>query len=320
MLIGIGSDFHMGGSHYQKNGKDGLNRYMTKNFEVVEWVVNYFKKRGITTILNGGDLFDSANVTTYSLIRANKIFEGIEMHTDKGNHDDTSLLKKEGISAMNLVKGVIPYNTPGSVVLGGVNFVFIPWGYEIDETLIKDDMKNVLVAHGYPKSYLDDRERSIYRSSTREGVLSNKSELFDLVITGHHHTTDVFEYHDTVYLNPGSINPSVTTRGHEPSIFVLDTDDLSFERIKIPCALKIIYVSLDDPTDFLANIDDENIYRITAKTQPDKKTLIEALRKSIDIQISYETKKHEAKQIDEFWSYIHKEWPIYEEEFKKVIS
>lgn len=331
MKIAIISDTHFGGSRYSKTDhSNGLNRFITKQFETMEWIQKQLLDKGITTIIHGGDLFDYHQVTVNTLYTVRDLLAPFDVYAVKGNHDDSSFLHEHEISALDLVNINHVYNTPGNEIIGGVNFVFSPWGYEIEEQRIKKDMKNVLVAHGYPKQYItaykNDNEES-YRSHNEGGVLSSKSELFDLIITGHYHIADEFSVKNAKYLNPGSISSFADCKDHRPSYWILDTDDLSYERFYIDeDHTTIIHtIDTDDPDAILDKIKSEgkeHIYRIKTDRVPDRKKFLRASKVALDIQLKTDIKtdKEKSVSIDEFWDYVDKKKPTYSKEFKKKLE
>lgn len=339
MKIAIISDTHFGGSRYSKiDHKTGLNRFVTKQFETMEWIksqlIDERIKRGeepITTIIHGGDLFDYHQVTVNTLYTVRDLLAPFDVYAVKGNHDDSSFLHNKGISALDLVNIDHVYNTPGDAIIGGVNFVFSPWGYEIEEERIKGGMKNVLVAHGYPKRYINNNSEEgtlAYRSHNEGGILSSKSELFDLIITGHYHIADEFKLKKAQYLNAGSISAFADAKNHHPSYWVLDTESFTYERFKIdPAYTTIIHnINTKDPDGELDKIvldnGPEHIFRITTDVIPDKKKLLSASKKALDIQIKTDIKtdKQNSISVDEFWTYVVKNKPTYENEFKMKLE
>ena len=323
MKICIMSDTHLSAQLYQKvDHKVGLNRFLVRQFESLEWVTNYLKKNGIDTIVHAGDVFDSSKVTVYPIKRTKDLFSDFTVHAIKGNHDDNNFLHENEISALNLLD-INAYNSPEAVVIGGANFVFIPWGYEIDDTLIDSSKKNVLVAHGFPRDYIgtglaNDKDTNV------GGVLSNKALKFDLVITGHYHIIDQFKIGKTQFLNPGSLSSYSTATGFNPSIWILDTSNLYYTQVEIPCAVKVIESTPDDLNSFLDSIKEENIYRLTvsSKTSIDRKRLFSANKKALDIQFKLIPKKEpviEIDKIDNFWQYVA-ENSKYCDEFHKTLE
>ena len=321
MKICIMSDTHLSSQKYGKMDKNkNINRFLTKQFETMEWIMDYLKENNIDTIIHGGDMFDSPRMSAYPISRTRELFDGFDAYVIKGNHDDSNFLHDEGISAIDLI-GVNAINEPMSKIIDDVNFVFIPWGYEIDESFLLDDKKNVLVAHGFPKDFINDKFND--SPNNQGGVLSNKTRLFDLVITGHYHKVFEFSIKDTVYLNPGSISGSGNDSNFDPSIWILDTKDLSYERVKIPNAIKLIDVTPEDATSYLDSIEDENVYRIRVKDIPDRKLVNKAKKNALEIQFRvlddgiFNIKE---ERVDEFWKYVESNKPNYVNDFKNALA
>lgn len=312
MKIGIMSDTHLSANKYTKIDKaTGRNRFMVRQFESLEWVLNYFKENGISTIVHGGDVFDSATVPAYPLLKAKELFSDFDVYAIKGNHDDNNFLHRDEISSIDLI-GINNYNTPGNVVIGGVNFVMIPWGYPINTSLCSSDMKNVLVAHEFPRDYLG--------GGSVTGYFNECKDAFDLVITGHYHNIDEFTNGGTRFLNPGSLSAhgNVDTT---PSVWVLDTDDLSYERVIIPCAINLKRSEPKDINKYLSEIKTEDIYRI--KVDPnadiDRKLLLKTKRVALDLQLQLDASselKSTKKKVDSFWDYVSKNKKEYLKDFK----
>lgn len=324
MKICIISDTHLSAQKYTKNDKKlDINRYLVRQFESLDWVLEYLKEQDIDTIIHAGDMFDSPRAGVYCIKRTREAFDGFDVYAIKGNHDDTSFLHDNEISALDLLN-INSFNTPEKVCIDGVNFCFTPWGYEIDETMLDESKKNVLVAHGFPRSYFGDGEIST-KDTNDGGILSNKTKLFDLVITGHAHSIDEFRSDNTRYLNPGSLSASSNDSGESPSIWILDTSDLSYTRVKIPVAIQLIRSKPEDVNVYLDSIKEENIYRITvdSKDNIDRKSLLKAKRAALDVQIKLiktcDSGQTHIKKVDDFWEYVSKN-SSYEEDFKKAIQ
>jgi predicted phosphodiesterase len=285
----------------------------------------------ITTIIHAGDVFDYHQVTVNTLCEVRDLFAGFEVYAVKGNHEDTSYLHKKGISAIDLVGFDHPYDTPGKAKVGKTNFVFSPWGYEIDLSLLEKDCKNVLVAHGYPRQYVPTSKdgRGEKREKNEGGVLSTKSEEFDLVITGHYHIADEFKIRGTRYLNPGSMSAFADAKGHKPSYWILDTDTLEYERCFIDESVTTLIheVETSDPDKSLGEIissGSEHIYRVKSDRLPDKKLLLEAGKSALVLQLKLDNKIPANKKVEadigDFWKYVKKRKPEYEEDFKSRLE
>ena len=316
------TDTHLSAQKYSKlDKKTGVNRFMIRQFETLEWIADYLKKHKINTIIHSGDVFDSVRVTAYPIKRTREILNGFDVYAIKGNHDDSNLFHTEEMSAVDLL-GVHSFNKPESVVIGGANFCFTPWGFDIDTTLLDKTKKNILVAHGFPRDYMNGNET---KEVEHDGdVLSiSRTTAFDMVITGHYHNIDEFEIKGTKFLNPGAISGFANADGNDPSIWILDTETLEYERVVIPCAIKLITVKPNDVNSYLSKINKENIYRITiySKTDVDNKILSEAKKKALDIQLKIIKAKEEKaniEKVDGFWAYVEKH-SGYKSEFQKVL-
>lgn len=325
MKFVVCSDLHLGGSHYRKHDQDTLNVYMLNNFNNFKYIVDYCSINDIDFMVIPGDVFDRSNVSTYALYESKKLFDKAKEHLPlgvyavKGNHDKSDILDKKGFTAIDLLD-INSYHTSGTDKIDDINFVFVPWGEQIDTDLIDHNAKyNILVTHAYPKDYF-----AYLRSSDDEAEDVLKPEIatqFDMVLTGHYHSTDEFIINNTKFINPGSISPSTSTKGHEPCFFIVDTNDLSYQRINIPNAMKIIYAETKNIDEYLNNIQDNNIYRIKSVKPADKLALIKAQRKATDIQITVEkVERKEIKKIDDFWDFIHNDHPEYEKEFRDIVG
>lgn len=321
MKIGIISDTHLSAQLYNKmDSKTGLNRFLVRQFESFEWATNYFSNNGIDTIIHAGDVFDSSRVTAYPIKRAKEIFSKFNVYAIKGNHDDNCFFHDNEMSALDLIS-INAINKPESYVIGGTNFVFIPWGYEIDTSLKKEGYKNVLVAHGFPRDYFGDGNIG---NGSNPNVLSNKMLEFDMVITGHYHIVDEFFQDNTIFLNPGSISQYSSGNFDDSSIWVLDTDTLEYKRVVIPCCIRVVKAAPKDVNDYLSSINEENIYRISvaSKANIDRKILFKARKIALDIQFklieSLSPDTEELNKVDDFWEYVS-ENSNYKEEFEKKL-
>lgn len=323
MKICIMSDTHLSAVKYLKVDKElGLNRFLVRQFQSMEWVMNYLRDNNISTIVHAGDFFDTPNVGVYPLKRASELFRGTYTYAIKGNHDDTSFLHDNNMSSLDLI-GINAINKPTKLSLGSTNFVMIPWGFEVDTSLLDNNKKNVLVTHAFPRDYLGDGKVS-KQDTNVAGLLSNKALLFDLVITGHYHKVDEFQEGKTRFLNPGSLS-AFANDDTDPSIWILDTETLSYERVKIPCAIKLYKIRPRDVNTYLQNINEENIYRFYLRqdARVDSKLLLQAKRVALDIQFRYndsQVKKEKVEAVNDFWSYVKDIKTAYLKDFQDTLQ
>lgn len=320
MKLCVMSDTHLSATKYSKVDKrTGLNRFYVRQFETFEWILNYLKENNINTIVHCGDVFDSARVTSYTIDKTKKMLEGFDVYAIKGNHDDSNFYHDNEFSALELLD-IHAYNSPNTCELGGCNFVFVPWGYEIDSKLLDNKKKNVLVAHGFPKNYGTTNLPSTSETNVGD-VLSNKTRLFDLVLTGHWHMVDKFNVGKTSYLNPGSIS-NFGNDDTPLSIWILDTDNLSYEQVKIPCAIRIRNKRGKDLNRVLESVDTEDIYRIkTATLDYDRKILLQAKKIALDVQLKADKQQeeHVVENVSEFWQYVKDNKEAYEKDFRQTL-
>ena len=53
------TDTHLSAQKYSKlDKKTGVNRFMIRQFETLEWIADYLKKHKINTIIHSGDVFN----------------------------------------------------------------------------------------------------------------------------------------------------------------------------------------------------------------------------------------------------------------------
>lgn len=312
--IAIISDTHFGGKHYTKVDKDtGLNRYMIKTLEIMESILQDLKKDGVDTIIIPGDTFDIANPTTYVLERVNKMFEGFNVYAILGNHDSTSLLKQKQLGAIDLV-GFNTIHRPVAKVIHNINFVFIPWGFEIDQSLVDPSKKNILIIHGFIQQYG-------YEVSNENIIDCSKLNGFDLVLAGHLHDLDIVKHNNTTLISPGSIMPSVINEDYQPGYYLLDTNSNELARKMIKNPVRLHKYTTEDPNEVLIKINKEDVYRITTNTLPDTKLLFDAKQIALDIKIKFDKKeddKKEIKKVGLIWEYMKDKYPEYLEEFKDI--
>lgn len=323
MKICLMTDTHLSAQKYSKiDRKTGINKFLSRQFESLEWVLNYLKENDIDTIVHAGDVFDSSRVTTYPVKRTKELFRNFNVYAIKGNHDDCNFYHDEKISALDLID-INAFNEPKAEVIDGVNFVFTPWGYEINPELVDNSKKNVLIAHGMPVDFLGSEKVG---DTNKGDLLSNKTELFDFVVCGHYHGINEFAKGKTKYLNAGSSLSAYGNEVHEPSIWILDAKDLSYERVKIPVAVQLVCESPKNVNSFIDNIKEENIYRLYVSKNEiiDKKKLINAKKRALEIQFKYKDdsktfKTDKKKVLDNFWKYVSDN-SSYQEEFQNVIN
>jgi DNA repair protein SbcD/Mre11 len=174
MRIAITADVHL----------DRDNRHIER-LHALQFIVNDISRQGIGTMIIAGDLFDAA-CSSYSdfegLCRQNP---SISFHVLPGNHDpDIS-------SSMIVGDNVTVHQRPGSVTLGGLDLLFVPYsdnrgmGEYLDGTLSAD--RWVLVGHG---DYIGGtRARNPYEEGTYMPLYRRDVERYKpwRVFLGHIH-------------------------------------------------------------------------------------------------------------------------------------
>lgn len=316
MKLAILADTHLSAAKYSKvDKKTHLPRFMMRQFDSLAWVADYLQQHGITTILHAGDMFDSTATTAYPLIRTRELLKDFDVYAIKGNHDDNSLLHEQEVSLIDLI-GIKSISKPMARVMENTNYVFVPWGFEIDTSLIDHTKKNVLIAHGFlhPEFYHDENASDV--------LDEKKMSKFDLVIAGHNHSMECYTKDKTTYLSPGSLSNYANHYAEQPYLWILDSDALALEKVPIEVGVRKYKMQKEDPNSYLATIDEEALYQLEVpfSANIEKDVLQKAKKCALDIAISYmplDTIDIEIKEKCNFWDYV-KENSDYTDRFREI--
>lgn len=303
MKIAILADTHLSAAKYSKvDRKTHLSRFMIRQLESLQWIRDYLTGQDINTIFHAGDVFDASIIGAYPLLKAKELFDGFNVYAIKGNHDDSSILHAQEISLLDVI-GIHAISSPLNKVIENTNYVFIPWGYDIDTSLLKKNKKNVLITHGFVRP-------EFYHEKDAKGLLNKKDmEKFDLVIAGHNHSSEHFKDKNTEYLVPGSISNYANHFADEPYLWILDNDTLAFDKVPIKNGIRKYKVQTEMPNTYLETIEEEAIYQLNVPITAtiEKEALQKAKKKALDIQINYVAADIMETEINEkynFWDYV----------------
>jgi DNA repair exonuclease SbcCD nuclease subunit len=238
-------------------------------------------KRGIKTIIHGGDLMDRRKFINFKTLEDSKNFffrpalqRGIEIHVIAGNHD-IYFKNTNSVNSPSLLLGEFPnfhpYWEPTELSLSGLDFLMVPWinqeNFELVKKKVKDSKSQVCISH------LELEGFEMYKGS----VCSHGHEIpflnkFKRVMTGHFHEPS--EQGNIKYL--GAPYPMTWgDYGCDRGFWILETNDLSLERVLNPIDLfiKINYNDeLEKDMTFIESIDFKKFKNCYVKVQVEKKS------------------------------------------------
>lgn len=236
MKIGLFSDIHLG-----VHQDSPLWHQIALDF--ASWAKEEFQKRGVDTILIGGDIFHNRHeVNVNTLHVAHQFFnilKDFEIHAIVGNHD----ARQKHSSLVNSIEilqdrgdSFKVYATPQKITLGNQRIVMAPWGVSSSELPTGD----VLLGHFEIKNFKMSTGR-VCEDGIDAYSLLNKAPL---VLTGHFHLPERREYPEGVIVYLGS--PMELDFGDlhsQKGIYVLEGSNLDFIPNNISPKHKRLYLS-----------------------------------------------------------------------------
>lgn len=243
MLIAILSDTHAGA----KSDNPVVQDYFGKFFDKVFFPE--LKKRNITTIIHGGDVFDRRKYINYqTLSKVNSYFLdkigdlGMTMHVIPGNHDCFYKTTNELNSLKELLsnkKGIHVYEEPTDLVFDSLKIHMLPW---LSPENRSEFMKRVNASHAdWMIGHLELVGFDMHKGQPCEHGDDSKSfSKFERVLTGHFHTQSMKD--NIQYL--GSPYEMTWIDHQDPKGFhILDTETRTLEFVQNPFSLheKIYY-------------------------------------------------------------------------------
>ncbi len=202
------------------------------------WLRDFCEKHNATHI-TGGDITDKDiyKSTNYLLDTINFLNEyylptiGIA-----GNHclryNSMKFLEKSIIKTL-ISSGMLhllmePYEVCEDVWLHGYNF-----GEELvhpDMSIYSEESKHIMIYHGYTTNDKADKTNGLYAED-----LMYEFPEFDMFLTGDNHEEFVVEKDGQVLINGGSFyRGTIKQKDVQPHVWLIDTEDLSYEAIPVP--------------------------------------------------------------------------------------
>jgi predicted phosphodiesterase len=241
MKIPYGSDWHIRPS----NPICRTDNYAETIIKKLMWLREITKEYGL--ILSGGDLFDKDLYKSPSDIVAALLL--VEQHLPDmigivGNHSllhrSYEYLAKSTI-AVPIASGKYKH-IQGFEDLDAKTRVF---GFDYGTGGIKhpdkDDLIdgcNIAMMH----EYVSKKENKLFGKYVAKDLLKEFPE-FDIILTGDNHQTFTEKLDGRILINPGSfLRMDSDQDGFEPSIFIIDTEELSFEQVKVPIEKDVISI------------------------------------------------------------------------------
>lgn len=152
-------------------------------------------KRGVTTIINCGDIFDNrVNIGVKAIDAYRKSFEklcienGIKVHHILGNHDCLYSVTNK-VNSPNLIfdkdlMDVSIYSEPTEINVGGIDMLFIPWINSENADKSLDMINNSKAKYVFGHFEVEGFK---YGGALSKGLSPNMFSRFDLVGIGHFH-------------------------------------------------------------------------------------------------------------------------------------
>jgi len=267
MQVIFGADWHFRYS----NPKCRTDIYHETISKKLKWLKKLQKKLGIP-ILNGGDITDKClYVSPAEVVASINLLEEIpDMIGIIGNHDllhrSMDYLDKSIISIF-IKSGKIKH-IDGYYDLDEKTRVFgFDFGSEITHPDPEDliDGCNIAMWHGYVSKEFNP----LFGKVVARDLLEEFPE-FNILLTGDNHIRFIEEMDGRFLINPGSfLRMSANQIDFEPAVFVIDTDEMSYEMIKVPIEVGVIsteHIQIEKDRDdriesFVTNLDEE--YEIT---------------------------------------------------------
>lgn len=242
------TDHHFG---FKKASEDFLQsqlRFTREQF------IPTLKKKGITTIVFGGDLFD---YRVYINVKIKNAVLDLFQHDLKdfncilliGNHDIfyNSSVNTNSIRFLGLLPNVTIIDKITPMVIHTRNVLMVPW--QVDDKNFVDYMStntikfDVCMCHYAIQGFLLNRAKVNDEGITGDVFFNN----FKLIVSGHFHSMNTQVRGDSRILYTGA--PWQLSRidaGEDKFALILNLDDLSYEFIKNEKSLKFVSVTFPE--------------------------------------------------------------------------
>lgn len=223
----------------------GINSRLRAGIDVLRQICDYAMDQDIHYVVCAGDLFhwkEKLDVQSLNMVMdLLGDYQLLSFYFLPGNHDmashDGSV---HSLSPLSLRNNVIIIDKPVGINIGGVYFAFVPYiqtnGKFDKEKFVnacrdvvnKAASKSVLVSH----CYTDDFMQKHYGIAGNVAAQDLVAE-FGLALLGHLHLHDTVSFPDgrRVVSIGAPIQQRISDAGMETGFLVLETDDLSLQRV-----------------------------------------------------------------------------------------
>lgn len=215
-----------------------MDNYPETLFEKWGFIKRYARDNDIRTILLPGDIFDSHRASNRLISR---LIQELDVPYDIGfgcifgcigNHDQ--VFRSEENSPMQILNasGIVDTINDGSVLIdnGKVSITRCNYGEDIQVPIEAETQ--ILLIHKMI-SDADYWHGNVKYSQAKQFLDENYD--FDIIISGDNHHCFTIESDGRMLLNAGSLGrKSIDQLYHEPCFFVVDTFELTFEKVLIP--------------------------------------------------------------------------------------
>lgn len=369
MKIGILADTHLGENKFKKMS-NYQNCYCSLNYKLFEEAIDTFIKDKVECVAIAGDLFDSPNPDILAASIALKNFQklkdnGIKIIMISGNHDYSQRLEASNNHCFDIFNNIcdnIEVNDISSILIDDCNFILCPYksinkddSYEkIFKNLLKDDIKNIIMIHGFIDYNNENNDDSNELYSFNKKFLEMNDEIIDLMICGHIHMENLIKYtrnkHLIQILTPGSLMPAgsnIKNSEFKSSIWIYDSEKNNLKEKVLKNSPSIYNIILDNKeklNNYLNKISLDkksysNFYFLTYMPEDEKSNLNEdldlgsyknALSASLYLNVEEINSNIELKDDEElmlqkeddmqFWTWLNNNYKDYYNVFKQDLE
>ncbi len=243
MKIGIVADIHASYTSsimpiYQEGSKYTTRLQMC--IDSIKWSQNLFQEKGVSFVVNLGDLFDNTVVRSEELTAVSEAYSTscIPEFYLLGNHETLDTNRKFYSTAMLDRANVTTITQPVRITFNGMNISFIPYMKysDVSHELLKNISSNIVFTH------LDIKGSSLRQDYSAEFGVEPEllSMYFKHTFNGHVHTAErLLSEKGYDIRNVGSLTSTSFADSNEyiPSAHIYDTDTHTFESYQNPYAI-----------------------------------------------------------------------------------